>query len=173
MKQKLRILVGIVCVLVALFVAWLASGSSYPKLLIGRAWILTRRVPVAVEIDGHRLERVLCFATARTSQRLPERLILGVGTLQGVSRHDFLIVGLAHQRLFHPNPGDRYNRVLHNGWLLQSDAGASGVDLADPVKGGDVAPGFRRSGNTVSFSIASTAGLPGGRWNVTIDPNRI
>ncbi len=171
MKRRLLVLGGFVCILGVAFLAWLRSGSIYPKLLLGWARVLTRQIPVTAEVGGRRLEGTRCFVEPGEFQNQRSKgLVLWVENPAAVLGRDILVVDLDHGEVLVPNSGWNHYRLLRNKWLIQSDSGAQGVPFGD-AKLDAADPNLQRSGNLISFTIPAVLDLPAGRWNVRIDPN--
>ena len=139
------------------------------KLLLGEARILTKQIPVTVQIDGHKLERVRCFVEpGEFRNHRSDGLVLRMDGAHSERGCDVLIVDLDHGSVLVPSYSTRNYRLLRDRWLIQSDSGAAGVPSGDSKLDAND-PDFRRSGNVISFTIPPVLNLPPGRWNVTVD----
>jgi len=170
-KRRLTIAAALVCTLAASFFIWNRSGSIYPKLPFGWARVLTERIPIAVEVDGRRLETVYSFAEpGRFHGPSSDRLALWLKDPNSVLGYDVLIIDRDREEVLVPCSGVRNYRLLRNRWLVQSDSGAEGVAFGNPkLDGRD--PDFQQSEDTISFTIPPVLDLPSGRWNLKVNAN--
>jgi hypothetical protein len=171
MKRRVIVLGGVLCILGVAFLAWLRSGSIYPKLLLGWARVLTKQIPVTVEIGDRRLESARCFVEPGEFQNhRSQGLVLWVEDPADVLGRHILVMDQGHGEVLVPNSGQNHYRLLRNRWLIQSDSGAQGIPFGN-AKLDATDPNFQQSGNSISFTIPAVLDLPAGRWNVRPDPN--
>jgi hypothetical protein len=170
MKRRSKMMIGVgVCALIVLIIVGRLADPIYRKLLLGWARVLTKEIPVTVEIDDHALGNVRCFAEpGEFRNHRSKGLVLWLENPRYALGYDVLVVDLDHGQVLVPNCGAGHYKLLRNGWLIQADSGAMGVPFGDSKLDANN-PDFRQSGNVISFTIPPVLNLPSGRWNVTVD----
>jgi hypothetical protein len=166
MKRRTKIIAIALCTLAALAITKIASDPIYGKLLVGTARVLTKRIPITLEVGDQRIDRVWCFRESNLFHGgASKRLILWLESPHAVLGREILVVDLNRGKVYLPNSSTLDYKLISRRWLVQSEGGDGGVAFGDSkLDASD--PHFQQSGKSISFTIPPMLDLPSGRWNV-------